>query len=98
MAVVALLEVQVDAESLQTSYDIVRETLKDTRAFDGCLSADVLVDRDDPAHLVMMEKWESFEHDAAYRAWRAGPGAAVKLAAVLVGKPKLSVFAEHPEI
>jgi Antibiotic biosynthesis monooxygenase len=50
---------------------LVESVLVATRAFPGCLGVDVLVDTEDEAHLPLIEKWESIEHDQAYRDWRA---------------------------
>jgi len=33
--------------------------LSDTRAFEGCLGVDVLIDVADPTHIVAIEKWAS---------------------------------------
>lgn len=41
-----------------------------------------------------MEKWESEQHDAAYREFRAGPGAITELGPLLAGAPKLTYFDE----
>jgi quinol monooxygenase YgiN len=89
--VIALLDLQLKAESLDAALEVVHETLTDTRAFDGCLGATVLVDSDDPAHVVVYETWESAEHDRAYREWRAGPGAS-NLGSILAAAPKLAKF------
>jgi heme oxygenase (mycobilin-producing) len=92
MAVVALLEVRLKSEGLDEAYAVVTETLADTRKFAGCVNAEVLIDRTDPTHLVVVETWESPEADAAYREWRRGDGAPVKLAAVLAAPPVLTLF------
>lgn len=92
MSLVALLEVRLKADSLDESYAAVSATLADTRKFPGCQGAEVLIDTDDPAHLVVVETWESAEHDAAYREWRAGEGAPTELARVLAGRPVLTKF------
>jgi quinol monooxygenase YgiN len=92
MAITALLEITVKADDLEASYAAVHNVLVATRAFAGNQGVDVLVDEKDPAHLVIVEHWESIEHDAAYRAWRAGEGATTELGAVLAGAPKLSQY------
>lgn len=51
----------------------------------------VVQDKDDPAHVVAVEEWESLEKDAAYREWRAGEGAAVELQPLMAGPPSLIV-------
>lgn len=91
MPVVALLDLQLKADSLATGIEVIHQTLTGTRAFAGCLGVAVLVDNKDPAHVVLYETWESAEHDRAYREWRAGAGAS-NLGSVLAAPPKLNVF------
>ncbi len=91
MPVIALLDLQLKADSLETGLEVIHETLTGTRAFAGCLGVSVLVDSKDPAHVVLSETWESVEHDRAYREWRAGPGAS-NLSSVLAAAPRLNVF------
>jgi quinol monooxygenase YgiN len=91
MPVFALLDLQLKPDSLATGLDVIHETLTGTRAFAGCLGAEVLVDSKDPAHVVVYETWESAEHDRAYREWRAGAGAS-NLGSVLAAPPKLNLF------
>ena len=91
MSVTALLDLRLKPESIAIAPDVIRAVLADTRAFPGCLSVDVLVDSADPAHLILFEKWESAEADAAYRVWRAGEGAS-NLGTILAIAPQLSVF------
>ena len=92
MAITAILELQLKADSLETADDIIHATLTDTRAFPGCLGVTVLVDSDDPAHVVLYEAWESIEHDRAYRAWRATPEGASDLGSIVAAAPKLTLF------
>jgi len=91
MPVTAHLDLNVKAEALPTAPAVLRDILSDTRAFDGCLGVDVLVDSEDPAHFLVVEQWVSMEHDAAYRAWRAGDGAS-GLAELLATPPVLTHF------
>jgi heme oxygenase (mycobilin-producing) len=58
---------------------------------------EVLTDTADPNHLVAVEKWASEEHDAAYRAWRAGDGQ-INLASFLASPPVLTKFTSVDEI
>jgi quinol monooxygenase YgiN len=91
MPLTALLELRLKPDMLDAAHAKVREVLADTRSFPGCEGVDVLVDRDDRAHIVVQERWESVEADAAYRAWRAGEGAS-DLGSVLTGAPVLTVL------
>ena len=92
MAITSILDVQLKADSLENAHAILHATLTGTRAFPGCLGVTVLIDSDDPAHVVLYESWESIEHDRAYRAWRATPEGASDLGSIMAGRPKLSLF------
>ena len=97
MPITAHLDLNVKAESLPTAPAVLRDILADTRAFDGCLSVDVLVDSSDPAHFLVVEQWASLEHDSAYRAWRAGDGAS-GLGEILAAPPVLTRFETSFEV
>jgi quinol monooxygenase YgiN len=92
VAITAILDLQLKAEALDTASEIIHETLTATRAFPGCFHVAVLVDSDDPAHVVLYETWESIEHDRAYRAWRATPEGASRLGSIIAAAPKLTLF------
>jgi quinol monooxygenase YgiN len=98
MTVVVLLDVRLKTDALDESYAAVAETLSETRRFPGCVKAEVLIDSAEPAHLVVVETWESADADAAYRAWRRGDGAPVKLAAVLTAPPVLTYFSPSDKL
>jgi heme oxygenase (mycobilin-producing) len=92
VAITSILELQLKAGSLETADEVIHATLTDTRAFPGCLGVTVLVDSDDPAHVVLYETWESIEHDRAYRAWRATSEGASDLGSIMAAAPKLTLF------
>jgi heme oxygenase (mycobilin-producing) len=89
---VAILDLQLKADALDSAHEVIHATLTDTRAFAGCQEVTVLVDTEDPAHVVIYETWESIEHDQAYRAWRATPEGKSKLGTVLAVPPKVTKF------
>ena len=91
MPITAHLDLTLKAEALPTAPAVLRDILSDTRSFNGCLGVDVLVDSTDPAHVLVVEQWASLEHDAAYRAWRAGDGAS-GLGELLAAPPVLTHF------
>ena len=92
MPITATLELKFKPESVDAARDIFSRELKATRAFDGCLGVEVLVDAANPARWLLIEKWESEEHDAAYRTFRAGPGAITDLGPLLAGAPVLTKY------
>jgi quinol monooxygenase YgiN len=98
MSSTALLELRLKPDSVDEGLQVLHKVLEETRAFDGCLGVTVIQDASDPAHLVAIEEWESLEKDAAYRAWRAGDGAATELAAMVAGAPHLIVGEARAEV
>jgi quinol monooxygenase YgiN len=92
VAITAILDLQLKADALDRADEVIHATLVDTRAFPGCLGVTVLVDSADPAHVALYETWESAEHDAAYRKWRATAEGASGLGALLAAAPTLTLF------
>jgi quinol monooxygenase YgiN len=87
MPVTVTLELRLKPESVPAAREVMHRALKDTRAFDGNLGTDVLVDSDDEAHWLIYELWETVEHDEAYRAFRAGEGKLTELPPLLASPP-----------
>jgi heme oxygenase (mycobilin-producing) len=92
VALTATLDLRLKADNLDSAFEVIHETLTATRAFAGCLDVSVLVDSADPAHVVVLETWESAEADSAYRKWRATPEGASDLGSVLAAAPSLTLF------
>jgi quinol monooxygenase YgiN len=87
MPVTVLLDLKFKAESLAEATDVFRRELVKTRAFDGNLVTDVLVDEDDENHWVIYEVWASVADDEAYRSFRAGEGKITDLPPLLAAPP-----------
>jgi quinol monooxygenase YgiN len=83
MAVTVILELRFKPDEVAAGRELMGRALQDTRAFDGNLRTDVLVDEDDEAHWLIYELWESVEHDEAYRRFRAGEGKLMQLPPLL---------------
>lgn len=98
MTITALLDLTLRPESLGDAPRVLHETLEATRAFPGCLGVEVLRGANDPARVLVVERWESTESDAAYRAWRATPDGASQLGSLLAGAPSLATFTAEPDI
>jgi len=90
--IAALLEFRFKPEVIDQVPDAISRTLDVTRKFDGCQRIDVLVDGEDPARYLLVEVWESMEHDAAYRSFRATPDGASELGAMLAAAPVLMYY------
>lgn len=93
MTIIATLELRFKPELLDEAKVVLTRVLAETRAFDGNLGVDVLVDLEDAGHWVANETWASVEHDDAYRAFRAGDGRIVDLGPLLSAAPVLTRWA-----
>src|ERR1700754_2767451 len=87
MAVTVILELKFKPELVPAARDVMGRALQDTRAFEGNLATDVLVDEDDEAHWLIYERWDTVEHDEAYRSFRAGDGRITDLPPLLAEPP-----------
>jgi len=87
MPITVILELRLKPEAVPAARDLMRRTLQVTRAFEGNLGTDVLVDQDDEAHWIINELWETVDHDEAYRRFRAGEGKVTELPPLLAAPP-----------
>jgi quinol monooxygenase YgiN len=87
MSVTVILELRFKPESVADGREVMSRALQDTRAFDGNLRTDVLVDEDDEAHWLIYELWDTVDHDEAYRRFRAGEGKLTQLPPLLASAP-----------
>jgi quinol monooxygenase YgiN len=70
--IMAILDFPVKEGHLDEAVRLLRHGLAATRAFDGNLRAEILLD-DDPSHFLLLETWESAAHNHAYQSWRLTP-------------------------
>jgi quinol monooxygenase YgiN len=87
MPITVILELRLKPDAVPAARELMRRTLQVTRAFEGNLGTDVLVDQDDEAHWIINELWETVEHDEAYRRFRAGEGKVTELPPLLAAPP-----------
>ena len=87
MPITVILELRLKPEAVSEARDVMRQALKDTRAFDGDRDPEVFVDQDDEGHWIIYEVWESVEPDEAYREFRAGEGKITELPPLLSAPP-----------
>ena len=98
MSITSVLELTLKPEAVADAPAIITQTLQATRAFEGCLGVEVLVDTVDETRVVLLERWESIEHDDAYRAWRATPEGASQLGTLVAAPLKLTRYAPRADV
>ncbi len=87
MTVTVTLELRFKPDEVAAARELMGRVLQDTRAFDGNVRTDVLIDEDDEAHWLIYELWETVEADEAYRTFRAGEGKITQLPPLLAAAP-----------
>jgi quinol monooxygenase YgiN len=87
MPVTVTLELRFKPDAVAAGRELMGRALQDTRAFEGNLGTDVLIDEDDEAHWIIYELWDSVDHDEAYRRFRAGEGKLTQLPPLLAAPP-----------
>lgn len=63
-------ELSIQPELAEEFQEFIQIAARDTRQFKGCLHFSILIDEEDPSHVVFYEIWETKEDHEAYRAWR----------------------------
>ncbi|WP_301148561.1 putative quinol monooxygenase [Mycobacterium simiae] len=87
MTVTVILELNFKPDEVAAGRELMGRALQDTRAFNGNVRTDVLIDEDDEAHWVIYEIWETVADDEAYRSFRAGEGKLTQLPPLLASPP-----------
>ena len=86
------LDLQLDPTRLDQGRQVLAEGLVATRAWPGNEGVEVVVDDDDPAHLLVVTSWaRTADHDA-YAAWRATPEGASGLGDLLATPATKTIF------
>jgi quinol monooxygenase YgiN len=92
MAVLMLLEATAKGERVSELKRFLKESVPETRAFDGCQDSTAYLNVDDGRTVVIMDHWDSKESHQKYAAWRAETGTRARLSGMLEGPPKVRYF------
>ncbi|MCU1501338.1 MAG: antibiotic biosynthesis monooxygenase [Ilumatobacteraceae bacterium] len=85
MSILVLLELEAVGGAADEMIAVLRRSLGDTRARQGCEGVTVHRDHDRPNSILLVERWASRADDDAYRAWRAGEGAIAEMGQLVAG-------------
>ena len=91
MTVVVNIEVKAADGRRQELMDKLASILPDTQAFEGCLSVEVVVPRDDDDSIWLLERWEAIDNYHAYKAWRGETGTSVLASDLVDGPPRATI-------
>ena len=97
MSVMVTLEIPVRKEKLEGFLDVLREALKETRVYEGCQKVETFVEME-TGNVVLVELWETAEHQQAYLDWRIETGLTEALSDFLAGELKPRTFVIRDDV
>ena len=92
MSIVITFEARAQQGKEQGLLDYFRQSLVDTRSFEGCIEVKLHTEEDSPTTLYMYEEWESKQAYENYLAWRGERGDMEKLMEFLEAEPVIRFF------
>jgi quinol monooxygenase YgiN len=94
MSIYAIWESRFPAGQAAEGRAVTEAIWRDMPCFEGYLNHEVLVDVDDPGHLLVVSQWASREHaDESLRRYAEHPNA--RAANNLVAEPRRRILAAH---
>jgi quinol monooxygenase YgiN len=90
MSIVVILDIKTATDKVDEMKNWMRDNLPDTRARDGAGAMTLLLDQDDPTHIVVHEIWDSKEDHGAYMGWRTERGDMDVLGAMFAAPPGIT--------
>ena len=97
MSVMVTLELPAKLESLQEFLAVMKEALVETRAYAGCEKVETFVE-EGTGNVLLVELWETPEHQQAYMGWRMDTGLIDAIDGFLNGVPVARTFNIKSEI
>ncbi len=94
MTTTVLLDLHLDPAVVDGVSEILNTTLAATRKWQGNLGLQAVVDDADPAHVVIVETWETTADHDAYARWRATPEGNSGLSAIVTTPPVKTIFSQ----
>jgi len=91
MTVLVTLKFPVQPAKLEDFLVVLKEALKETRAYNGCETVQTFVERGTSA-VFLVETWESAEHQQNYMGWRIETGLIDALDPYLDGEIDVHTF------
>ena len=92
MSVIVTFDVTAKAEQEDALRTLFKETLPDTRKFEGCISVEAHSENSHSENIFLFEEWTSKSAYENYLAWRGERGDFEKLMNLIQGEPVIRFF------
>jgi quinol monooxygenase YgiN len=89
---VMIAELAIKPDKLEEFLDYMVTNLDASRAAEGNITFEILIDETQPNEVLFYEVWESPESQQAYMAWRVERGDLTILMSFLAGEPKFTAL------
>ena len=73
MSIMVAVEFSLQERKQKEFLEILGNVLPDTRAYDGCIKVETYAE-DNGLSIILIEEWETKEHQKAYFQWRVDTG------------------------
>jgi quinol monooxygenase YgiN len=97
MSVTVTLLFPTKAEESDNFYNALVSVLHETRAYDGCISVSTHRDLDDASKVLLIEEWETREHQLSYLRWRGETGLLEAIGPMLAGEPVITAYSNSQD-
>ena len=87
-----LVTIRLVAKDVAVLTSQLKRTLPDTRLASGCRYSYTCASPTDPADILMVQGWDSIEHQRAYGVWRKSTGDLQEFLSLLAKPPVLEIF------
>jgi quinol monooxygenase YgiN len=74
VSVRVILEFNLKPEMAELVKGGMKDSLVDTRGFEGCEEVSIIENQDNPNQVLLLERWDTREHYEAYLKWRTDRG------------------------
>jgi quinol monooxygenase YgiN len=92
VSVTVVFEITAKPDQAAALADAFKQILPDTRSYDGCEGLSFHQNVDDPASLLIYEKWVSRAKYEAYLGWRSERGDVAALGPMVTAPPNIRYF------
>lgn len=87
-----ILDAKLKKDKVEDAKKLFSELLPDTRGFEGCEGITMIMNKEDPTNMVLVEKWQARSNYEKYHHWREGTGDLDRIRELLDGRPGRRFF------
>ncbi|NCW54638.1 MAG: antibiotic biosynthesis monooxygenase [Rhodobacteraceae bacterium] len=91
MSIMVSVEFSLQEGKQKEFLNILGNVLPDTRAYDGCIKVETYAE-DNGSSIILIEEWETKEHQQAYFQWRVDTGMVNAIGPFVSAPPEIKYY------